>query len=129
MEKSDLYLKGEQIRREMYGEEAMEKANREVYNTPIMRKFADLATETVFGGLWGRPGLDRKTRSLICVVSDVATGRESELALHLEFARREGWTEEELVETILHLSGYVGVPLVRGAMKVASQVFEGKGNE
>ncbi len=123
MSKSDLFEKGQKIRREMYGEEAMEKANREVYNNPIMKKFADLATETVFGGVWGRDGLDRKTRALICVVSDVATGREKELALHLNFARRQGWTEDELIETILHLSGYVGVPLVRGAMMVAADVF------
>ena len=123
MSQSDLYQKGAAIRREMYGDEAMERANREVYNNPVMRKFADLATETVFGALWGRPGLDHKTRALICVVSDVATGREKELALHLNFAKRQGWTEDELIETILHLSGYVGVPLVRGAMMVAADVF------
>lgn len=124
MKKSDLYEKGIKIRREMYGDEALERANREVYNNPIMQKFADLATETVFGGVWGREGLDYKTRALICVVSDVATGRENELALHLNFAKRQGWTEDELVEAILHLSGYVGVPLVRGALMVAAEVFE-----
>ncbi len=123
MKGSDLYLQGQAIRREMYGEQALERANKEVYNNPIMEKFVDLATETVFGGVWGRPGLDYKTRSLICVVSDVATGREKELALHLNFAKRQGWTEDELIETILHLSGYVGVPLVRGAMIVAAEVF------
>lgn len=123
MSKSELYEKGAAIRRQMYGEEALAKANQEVYNDPVMQKFADVATETVFGALWSRPGLDFKTRSLICVVSDVATGREKELALHLNFALRQGWTRDELVEAILHLAGYVGVPLVRGAMMVAKEVF------
>jgi len=82
-----------------------------------------VATESVFGALWTRPGLDTRTRSLICVVSDVATQREDELEIHLRFALNQGWTEDELIETLLHLSGYIGVPSVRGAMLVASRVF------
>jgi len=89
----------------------------------LMKKFIDVATETVFGALWTRPGLDLKTRALICVVSDVATGREPELGLHLRMARRQGWTEEGLTEVLLHLSGYVGVPITRESMMVASKVF------
>jgi 4-carboxymuconolactone decarboxylase len=57
------------------------------------------------------------------VISDTATGREPELALHLRMALRQGWTEEELTEALLHLSGYVGVPIIREAMMVASKVF------
>ncbi len=89
-----------------------------------MQKFIDVATETVFGALWTRPGLDTKTRALICVVSDTCTGREPELALHIRFALRQGWTEEELTETLLHLSGYIGVPMIREALQVASKVFK-----
>jgi 4-carboxymuconolactone decarboxylase len=88
-----------------------------------MKKFIDVATETVFGALWTRPGLDLKTRALICVISDAATGREPELALHLRMALRQGWTETELSEALLHLSGYVGVPIIRESMMVASKVF------
>ncbi|MGA8382659.1 MAG: carboxymuconolactone decarboxylase family protein, partial [Stellaceae bacterium] len=76
-----------------------------------------------FGALWTRPGLDLKTRALICVISDAATGREPELALHLRMALRQGWTEEELTEALLHLSGYVGVPIIRESMMAASKVF------
>ena len=123
MTKSDLYKKGDAMRRSMYGDAAYEKANNTVYGDPIMRKFLDVATETVFGALWTRPGLDTKTRALICVVSDIATAREEELAIHIRFAIGEGWTEDELLETMLHLSGYIGVPSVRGAMLVAKRVF------
>jgi 4-carboxymuconolactone decarboxylase len=77
----------------------------------------------VFGSLWTRPGLDIKTRTLVCVVSDAATGRYPELDIHLRFALKEGWTEDQLVEVLLHLTGYVGVPIIREAMLVASKVF------
>ena len=90
----------------------------------LMKKFIDVATETVFGALWTRPGLDLKTRTLVCVVSDAATGREPELAIHLRFALRQGWTEDELIEVMLHLSGYIGVPIIRESMMVASKVFK-----
>jgi 4-carboxymuconolactone decarboxylase len=123
MPDSELYRKGAALRRELMGEEAVERAERGIYSDPVMRKFIDVATETVFGALWSRPGLDLKTRALICVISDATNGREPELELHLHFALRQGWTEEELTEALLHLSGYVGVPLIREGMQVASRVF------
>jgi len=63
------------------------------------------------------------------VVSDAATGRDPELGLHLRMALRQGWTEEELTEVLLHLSGYVGAPLIREAMLTASGVFAEARNE
>jgi len=117
------------MRRRLMGEAAVERSAREIYSDPVMKKFIDLATETVFGALWTRPGLDLKTRALICVISDTATGREPELALHLRVALRQGWTEEELTEALLHLSGYVGVPIIREAMMVASKVFAERRDE
>ena len=57
------------------------------------------------------------------VVSDTCTGREPELALHLRMALRQGWTEDELIEVFLHLSGYIGVPIIRESMMVASKAF------
>lgn len=123
MTESDTYRKGQELRRQLMGDAFVERANQTVYNDPIMAKFVDVATETVFGALWTRPGLDLKTRTLICVVSDAATARTPELAIHLRMARRQGWTEDELVEVLLHLSGYVGVPLVREALLTAKEVF------
>ena len=122
-EKSELYKKGAAMRRQLMGDAAADKSMREVYSDPVMKKFIDVATETVFGALWTRPGLDIKTRTMICVISDAATAREPELAIHLRFALRAGWTEDELIEALLHLSGYVGVPLIRDAMLVAKKTF------
>jgi len=122
-EKSELYKKGEAIRRKLRGDADFARNQSEYARDPVMAKFIDVATETVFGSLWARPGLDIKTRTLICVVSDAATGRHPELDIHLRFALKEGWTEDELTEVLLHLTGYVGVPIIREAMLVASKVF------
>jgi 4-carboxymuconolactone decarboxylase len=123
MAESELYQKGAAMRRQLMGDAAVERSAREIYSDPVMKKFIDVATETVFGALWTRPGLDLKTRALICVISDTTTGREPELGLHLRMALRQGWTEEELTEALLHLSGYVGVPIIRESMMVASKAF------
>ena len=124
MAESDLYRKGIALRSELMGEAFAASMNSTTYSDPIMQKFRDLAAETVFGALWTRPGLDLKTRALACVVSDVATGRDPELALHLRMALRQGWTEDELVEVLIHMSGYVGLPLVRESLLTASKVFK-----
>jgi 4-carboxymuconolactone decarboxylase len=123
MAESELYRKGAALRRQLLGDDFVERAGREVYDDPVMRKFLEVATETVFGALWTRPGLDLKTRTLVSVVSDAATGRTPELSLHLRMALRQGWSEDELIEVLLHLSGYVGAPIIRESMMVAKKVF------
>ena len=123
MVERELYEQGEAIRRQLRGDADFMRNKREYDKDPVMKRFIDVATETVFGALWARPGLDFKTRTLICVVSDAATGRAPELGLHLRMALRQGWTEDELTEVLLHLSGYVGVPIIRESMMVASKAF------
>ena len=123
MAESETYRKGLEMRRKLLGDAYVEKANRQNYNDPTTKKFIDVVTETVFGTLWTRPGLDLKTRTLVCVVSDAATGQEPELAIHLRMALRQGWTEEELTEALLHLTGYVGLPLAREALRAAEETF------
>jgi 4-carboxymuconolactone decarboxylase len=115
---------GRAMRRKLMGEAYADKLDSSVYRDPIMEKFAEVTQETIFGTLWTRPGLDLKTRALICVISDAAQGRDPELKLHLRFARNQGWTEDELAEALLHLAGYVGAPLVREAMLTAVEVFK-----
>ena len=123
MADSEQRQKGRAMRRKLLGDATVERIDKAVYNDPIMARFAEVTQETIFGALWTRPGLDLKTRTLICVISDAATGRDPELKLHLRMARNQGWTEDELVEALLHLSGYVGVPLIRESLLVAKQTF------
>ena len=124
MADSELRAKGRAMRRKLMGEAFASKLDGSVYTDPIMEKFAAVTQENIFGNLWTREGLDLKTRAMITVVSDAATGREQELKLHLRFARNQGWTEDELAEALVHLSGYVGAPLIRGAMLTAVEVFK-----
>jgi 4-carboxymuconolactone decarboxylase len=123
MAESETYRKGAEVRRRLLGDEWVERTGRTTYSDPVMRKFIDVVTESVFGMLWTRPGLDLKMRTLVCVISDAATAREEELAIHLRMALRHGWTEDELTEALLHLLGYVGAPATRDALIVASRVF------
>ena len=123
MPDSEAYRKGSEMRRKLLGDAYVDRANKTTYDDPTTRKFIDVVTETVFGTLWTRPGLDLKTRTLVCVVSDAATGQAPELAIHLRMALRQRWTEDELSEVLLHLSGYVGAPLAREAFLVAKQLF------
>ena len=123
MAESELSKKGREIRRKLIGDTLVNKMAKSVYDDPMMEKFGEYTREAIFGLLWARPGLDLKTRTLICVVSDTATARWPELAIHLRMARRQGWSEDELSEALLHLSGYIGVPSVREALLTAKEVF------
>jgi 4-carboxymuconolactone decarboxylase len=123
MAESEAYRKGAEIRRRLLGDAWVERSNRTAYADPTMRQFIDVATEHIFGGLWTRPGLDLKTRTLVCVISDAATHQYPELAIHLRMALRQGWKEEELTEALLHLIGYVGAPAAREALLVATKTF------
>jgi len=124
MSDSEALRKGREMRRRLLGDAWVDRTAKTSYADPIMKEFIDVATESVFGTLWTRPGLDLKTRTLICVISDAATGHEAELEIHLRMALRHGWTEGELSEAILHLLGYCGAPAARDAMMVASRVFK-----
>ena len=123
MADSPLRAQGRAMRRQLVGGAYVDKLEQELYTDPIMEKFAEITQETIFGTLWTRPGIDIKTRALICVISDAATGRAPELKLHVRVARNQGWTEDELVESLLHLLGYVGAPLVREALITAKEAF------
>lgn len=130
MSNDDLRARGLAMRTQLFGEDFEQNLDQSTYlQDPVMQKFRDVAVENVFGALWTRPGLDLKTRTLVCVVTDAATGRDPELALHVRMARRQGWTEDEITETLIHMSGYVGVPLIREAMLTTSRVFAEMRNE
>jgi len=123
MAESEYHRKGSELRRKLMGEKFADNMSATVYDDPMMKKFGDYSREAVFGMLWGRPGLDLKTRALICVVSDTAIHAWPELAIHLRMARNQGWSEDELGEVLLHMAGYVGLPAVREAMLVAKETF------
>jgi 4-carboxymuconolactone decarboxylase len=89
-------------------------------------KLADLTDDVLYGDIWERPQLSKRDRSLVTVAALIALNRPDQLRSHLALARRNGVTEEELVETITHLAFYAGWPNAVTAVSVAKEVFQGK---
>src|SRR5450755_521751 len=79
-------------------------------------------SSVLFGEVWKRPQLSPKERSLITVAALITGGNAEQLTYHLQFARDNGATEEELIEAITHLAFYAGWPKAISAMSVAKQV-------
>ena len=119
---SELYDKGLAMRREVLGAEYVDRsiANADAFNQP----FQKLVTEWCWGEIWSRPGLDRRTRSLVTITALVALGREHELELHVRAALRNGVTPDELKEVLLQCAVYCGVPAANGAFAVAQRVLD-----
>lgn len=91
---------------------------------------AELVLENVFGGLWAREGLDRRSRSLLTLGILIAEGAHDELATHAAVALRNGLTERELEEVVYHATAYAGFPkasAARGVMQSALTKFKENG--
>lgn len=120
---TDTYKKGTELRAALMGPSSLAAMDNTAGSGMGMQRFSDLTRRTVFGTLWQRDGIDLKLRTLICVVTDVAMGVEDELEIHIEMALRQGWTEVEIVETILHAGSYVGIPRARQGILTADKTF------
>lgn len=86
-------------------------------------ELGDLSIDHVFGALWTRPGLDRRSRSLVTLGALIALGADRELKVHFQIALRNGLTLEEIEEVIYHMTGYAGYPAAATARKLAREVF------
>ena len=89
---------------------------------PFLAPFFDTAIEHVWGGVWNRPGLELKYRSLVVVSVLAATGHNEELKTHLRGALKLGWTVDELREALLQIGGYAGFPAAHEALRALSEV-------
>jgi 4-carboxymuconolactone decarboxylase len=90
----------------------------------IAPKLAELTDGVLYGGIWERPQLSKRDRSLVTVAALIALNRPDQLRSHLALARQNGVTEEELVETITHMAFYAGWPNSVTAVSVAQEVFK-----
>lgn len=117
----DVFDAGMRVRRSVLGDEHVDHAT--VASTPLTAEFQDLITRYAWGTIWTRPGLDRRTRSLITITALVAHGHHNELAMHLRAARRNGVTLSEIRETLLQAAIYCGVPAANAAFHVAAEAF------
>lgn len=86
-------------------------------------ELGDLSIDHVFGALWTRPGLDRRSRSLVTLGALIALRADDELKFHFQIALRNGLTVEEIEEVIYHMTGYAGYPAAATARNVAREVL------
>jgi 3-oxoadipate enol-lactonase/4-carboxymuconolactone decarboxylase len=112
---------GMEVRREVLGDAHVDRAV--AGTTSFTRDFQDLITEYAWGSIWTRPGLDRRSRSLITLTALVARGHHEELAMHLRAARTNGLTDDEIKELLLQTAIYCGVPDANTAFRIAQQVL------
>ncbi|TQJ95844.1 4-carboxymuconolactone decarboxylase [Achromobacter sp. SLBN-14] len=120
-----LFDQGLALRREVLGADyvdgSLARAN------DFMMAFQNITTEWCWGYTWGRPGLEKKTRSMLNLAMLTALNRPAEIKLHVKGALNNGVTVEEIKEILLQATVYCGIPAGLDAFKVANQVLEEEG--
>lgn len=113
--------RGLEIRKAVLGSEFVEKSFKTAddFNMPMQ----ELATEYCWGAVWGREGLDRKTRSMLNLAMISALNRPHELKLHVKGALTNGVTREEIREVLLQVAIYCGVPAGVDSFRLAREAF------
>jgi 4-carboxymuconolactone decarboxylase len=120
----DRHTRGMKIRRTILGDAHVDRAA--AASTPFDADFQRFITETAWGSVWSRPGLDLRTRHLVTISILAALGREQELALHLRSLRGSGTTMEDVREIFFHVAAYAGIPAANAAFALAKPIFEAK---
>lgn len=117
----DRYGLGMRIRREVLGNEHVDRAigRTDLFTEP----FQEYITKAVWGEVWARPGLDRRSRSMITLAVLTAMRAEGEIAMHVRAALGNGLTPEEIAEVLLHASVYAGIPAGNAAFDIAQRTL------
>lgn len=120
-----LFQEGLQTRREVLGAEYVDNSLKNA--NEFMKAFQHITTEWCWGYAWNRPGLERKTRSMLNLAMLTALNRPNEIKLHVKGALNNGVTVDEIKEILLQATVYCGIPAGLDAFKVANQVLEEAG--
>ncbi len=121
----ELYEKGLKIRREVVGDAYVDASlkSADAFSQPMQ----ELVTQYCWGDVWSRPGLDRRSRSLLNLGMIAALNRPDELATHVRGAINNGMSKEEICEAFLQVAVYCGMPAGLTSFKIARQVFKDMG--
>ncbi len=121
----ELFDKGLAVRRAVMGDAYVDASlnNADDFSMPMQ----ELVTEFCWGEVWARPGLDRRSRSILNLGMIAALNRPEELATHVRGAINNGVTKDEIKECFLQVAVYVGMPAGLGCFKIARQVFKEMG--
>jgi 3-oxoadipate enol-lactonase/4-carboxymuconolactone decarboxylase len=113
---------GRAVRRAVLGDAHVDRAV--AGTTDFTEDFQDLITRYAWGEIWTRPGLDRRSRSMITLTALIARGHHEEFAMHVRAARTNGLTDDEIREVILQSAIYCGVPDANTAFRIAQGVLD-----
>jgi 4-carboxymuconolactone decarboxylase len=125
MDDTERARQGMAVRREVLGDAHVDRAV--AATTPFTEPFQDFITRFAWGDVWSRPGLTRAERSLVTLGVLAAMQHETELAMHVKAALRNGLTPEQIREVILHVAVYAGVPVANRAFPVAQRALQEEG--
>ncbi|WP_374466391.1 carboxymuconolactone decarboxylase family protein [Ferrovibrio sp.] len=120
-----LFDRGLKVRREVLGADYVDRSLANAND--FMMAFQHVTTEWCWGYVWDRPGLDRKTRSIINLAMLTALNRAPELRLHVKGALNNGLTPDEIKEVLLQATIYCGIPAGLEAFKTANEVLQEAG--
>ena len=121
MSEDDLFEKGLQVRKEVLGEDYV---NRSLAGADeFTRTMAEWSTAYCWGALWTRPGMDRRTRSIVNLAMIGVLNRPHELKLHVKGAIKNGLTKDEIKEIFLQVAVYAGVPAGIDGFRIAREAF------
>jgi 4-carboxymuconolactone decarboxylase len=115
------YERGLRVRKEVLGAAHVERSLAAA--SDFARPVQELVTRACWGDVWSRPGLDRRTRSLLNIVMLTALGRNHELGVHVRGAITNGVTETEIQEALLQAAVYCGMPAALESFRVAERVL------
>jgi 4-carboxymuconolactone decarboxylase len=121
----DAFERGLQTRREVIGSDYVDKAL--AGRDDFSEEFQQLVTQYCWNEIWNRPGLERRTRSMLNLAMLMALGRSQEFATHLRGAINNGVSKEEIKEVLLQATVYCGMPAGVDAFRVAKDVFREMG--
>jgi 3-oxoadipate enol-lactonase/4-carboxymuconolactone decarboxylase len=119
---TDYYEAGMGVRKQVLGEAHVARASANI--TDLDRDFQAFITRTAWGGVWTRPGLDRRTRSLLTIAMMASLGHEEELKLHLRASKNTGATPADIAEVLMQVAVYGGVPAANSAFRHAKDIFK-----
>ena len=122
MDEKERYQKGLQTRREVLGQEHVDRAQANL--SEFNRPFQEFITRYAWGEIWERPGLTRRERSLITLAMLVALNREPEFRMHVRAALNNGVTLDEIREVLIHAGIYCGLPAANAAIQAAEQILK-----
>lgn len=125
MDTSELAAKGLKLRKELFGDKAVEQriASFGEFGEPLQH----IINAYAYGDVWSRPGLPMSTKSLAMIAMMAAAGKSAELRVHINGALQNGCTPDEIREILLLVALYCGIPTANEAHRAAVEVMKERG--